>query len=93
MGRQKEVQIYREVKKVILTKIEYEFLIECLEKLEKHTDDSPADSKWFEKMDTTRRLYELEMDNFNIKKYGDPSTKYQMVKWLLTKVKTKSLDF
>ena len=81
------------MKKVILTKIEYDFLIECLEKLEKHTDDSPADSKWFEKMDTTRRLYELEMEYLNIKKYGEPSTKYQMVKWLLTKVKTKSLDF
>ena len=81
------------MKKIILTKIECEFLIECLETLEKNTDNSPADSKWFEKMDTTRRLYELEMEHFNIKKYGDPSTKYQMVKWLLTKVKNKSLDF
>jgi hypothetical protein len=81
------------VKKIILTNIECEFLIECLEKLEKHTDDSLADSKWFEKMDTTRRQYELEMEHFNIKKYGVASTKYQMVKWLLTKVKTKSLDF
>ena len=81
------------MKKLILTKLEYDFLIECLEKLEKHTDDSPADSKWLEKMEQTRRLYELEMDHFNIKKYGEPSTKYQMVKWILTKVKTKSLDF
>ena len=81
------------MKKVILTKIEYDFLIECLEKLEKHTDDSLADSKWFEKMDTTRRQYELEMEHFNIKKYGEPSTNYDMVRWLLTKVKNKSLDF
>lgn len=81
------------MKKVILTKIECEFLIECLETLEKNTDNSPADSKWFEKMDTTQRLYELEMEYFNIKKYGVPSTKKEMVKWILTKVKTKSIDF
>ena len=81
------------MKKVILTKIEYEFLIECLEKLEKHTDDSPANSKWFEKMDKTQRQYELEMEYFNIKKYGVPSSKKEMVKWILTKVKTNSIDF
>ena len=81
------------MKKLILTKLEYDFLTECLEKLEKHTDDSPADSKWLEKMDTTRRLYELEMEHFNIKKYGALSTKKEMVKWILTKVKTKSVDF
>lgn len=81
------------MKKVILSKIEYEFLVECLEKLEKQTDDSPADSKWFEKMDTTQRLYELEMEYYKIKKYGEPSTRYDMVKWLLTKVKNKTLDF
>jgi len=80
------------VKKVILTKIECEFLIECLETLEKNTDNSPADSKWFEKMDTTCRQYELEMEYFNIKKYGVPSTKKEMVKWILSKVKTKSVD-
>ena len=61
--------------------------------LEKHTDDSPADSKWFEKMKKTQRLYELEMEYFNIKKYGALSTKKEMVKWILTKVKTKSVDF
>jgi hypothetical protein len=81
------------VKNVILTKLEYEFLIECLEIMEKHTDDSPADSKWFEKMDTTQRQYELEMEYFNIKKYGVPSTKKEMIKWILTKVKTKTFDF
>jgi hypothetical protein len=80
------------VKKVILTKIECEFLIECLETLEKNTDNSLADSKWFEKMDTTQRQYELEMEYLNIKKYGVPSTKKEMVKWILTKVKTKSID-
>ena len=81
------------MKKVILTKIECEFLIECLETLEKNTDNSPSDSKWFEKMDTTKRQYELEMEYFNIKKYGVPSTKKEMVKWILSKVKTKSVDF
>jgi len=81
------------VKKVILTKIECEFLIECLETLEKNTDNSPADSKWFEKMDKTQRQYELEMEYFNIKKYGVPSTKKEMVKWILSKVKNKTLDF
>ena len=81
------------MKKVILSKIEYEFLVECLEKLEKQTDNSPADPKWFEKLGSTQRLYELEMEYFKIKKYGEPSTKYDMVKWLLTKVKNKTLDF
>jgi hypothetical protein len=32
------------------------------------------------------------MEYFNIKKYGVPSTKKEMVKWILTKVKTKSVD-
>jgi len=81
------------VKKVILSKVEYEFLVECLEKLEKQTDNSLADPKWSEKLGATKRLYELEMEYYKIKKYGEPSTKYDMVKWLLTKVKTKSLDF
>ena len=81
------------MKKVILSKIEYEFLVECLEKLEKQTDNSLADSKWLEKLGSTQRLYELEMEYFKIKKYGEPSTKYDMVRWLLTKVKSKSLDF
>jgi len=81
------------VKKVILSKVEYEFLVECLEKLEKQADNSLADTKWSEKLDTTQRLYELEMEYFNIKKYGVPSTKYDMVRWLLTKVKNKTLDF
>jgi hypothetical protein len=84
------------VKKVILSKIEYEFLVECLEKLEKlekQTDNSLADPKWSEKLDTTQRLYELEMEYYKIKKYGEPSTKYDMVRWLLTKVKNKTLDF
>ncbi len=36
------------MKKVILSKIEYEFLVECLEKLEKQTDNSLADPKWFD---------------------------------------------
>jgi acetate kinase len=67
--------------------------VECLEKLEKQTDNSPADPKWFEKMDATQRLYELEMEYYKIKKYGEPSTKYDMVRWLLTKVKNKTLDF
>ncbi len=80
------------MKKVILTKIECEFLIEFLETLEKNKDNSPADSIWFDNMDTTQRLYELDMEYFNIKKYGVPSTKKEMVKWILTKVKTKSVE-
>jgi hypothetical protein len=81
------------VKKVILSKIEYEFLVECLEKIEKQTDNSLADPKWSEKFGATKRLYELEMEYYEIKKYGEPSTNYDMVRWLLTKVKNKSLDF
>ena len=81
------------MKKVILSKVEYEFLVECLEKLEKQTDNSLADPKWLDKLGSTQRLYELEMEYFKIKKYGEPSTKYDMVKWLLTKVKNKTLDF
>jgi len=81
------------VKKVILTKVEYELLVESLEQLQKHTDDSLADSKWFDKLDVTRRLYELELDYYKIKKYGEPSTKSHMLKWLIYKVKNKTLDF
>jgi len=80
------------VKKIILTKVEYEFLVESLERLQKHTDDSLADSKWFDKLDVTRRLYELELDYFKIKKYGEPSTNSHMLKWLIAKVKNKALD-
>ncbi len=80
------------MKKVILTKVEYEFLVESLERLQKHTDDSLADSKWFDKMGETRRLYELELEYYKIKKYGEPSTKFHMLKWLITKVKNKTLD-
>jgi hypothetical protein len=80
------------VKKIILTKVEYEFLVESLERLQKHTDDSLADSKWFDKLDVTRRLYELELDYYKIKKYGEPSTNSHMLKWLIAKVKNKTLD-
>jgi len=80
------------VKKVILTKIEYELLVESLERLQKHTDDSLADSKWFDKLNTTRRQYELELNYYKIKKYGEPSTKSHMLQWLITKIKNKTLD-
>ena len=80
------------MKKVILSKIEYDFLIESLERLTKHTDDSIADPKWFDKMDVTRRLYELELEYYKIKKYGEPSTNTHMLRWLITKVKNKTLD-
>ena len=80
------------MKKVILTKIEYELLVESLELLQKHTDDSLADSKWFDKLNTTRRQYELELDYYKIKKYGEPSTKSHMLQWLITKIKNKTLD-
>lgn len=32
-------------------------------------------------------------NTIKLKKYGEPSTKYDMVRWLLTKVKNKTLDF
>lgn len=80
------------MKKVILSKIEYDFLIESLERLTKHTDDSLADSKWFDKMDVTRRLYELELEYYKIKKYGERSTNIHMLRWIITKVKNKTLD-
>lgn len=80
------------MKKVILTKIEYELLVESLERLQKHTDDSLADSKWFDKLNTTRRQYELELNYYKIKKYGEPSTKSHMLQWLITKIKNKTLD-
>ena len=80
------------MKKTILTKIEYELLVESLEQLQKHTDDSLADSKWFDKLDVTRRQYELELDYYKIKKYGEPSSKSHVLKWLITKVKNKTLD-
>lgn len=81
------------MKKVILTKVEYELLVESLERLQKHTDNSIADSKWLDKMGVTHRQYELELEYYKIKKYGEPSTNNHMLKWLIAKVKNKTLDF
>jgi len=80
------------MKKIILSKIEYELLIEHLNSSLNYTDNSLAEKKWFDKMGATQHLYELELESYKIKKYGDPSTKTHMLQWLISKIKAKTLD-
>ena len=81
------------MKKTILSKIESEFLINCLEELyEMSSDTELVDLKWMDQLKKTRRLFDLEMDYFKIRSDKDTPTKKQMVKWILIKVKNKTID-
>ena len=81
------------MKKTILSKIESEFLISCLEELyEISSDTELVDQTWMDRLQRTRRLFDLEMDYFKIRSDKNTPTKKQMVKWILIKVKNKTLD-
>jgi hypothetical protein len=43
-------------------------------------------------LEPTKKLFDLELDFYNIRNDGQTPTKKEMVKWLLTKIKNKSLD-
>jgi len=38
-------------------------------------------------------LFDLELEFYNIRNDKQTPTKKEMIKWILTKVKTKSVDF
>ena len=80
------------MKKVIVSKVEYEFLISSLEELYKLSSDETVSDKWLEKLEPTKKLFDLELDFYNIRNDKQVPTKKEMVKWLLTKIKNKSLD-
>ena len=80
------------MKKIIVSKVEYEFLILLLEELYTSSSDETISDKWISKLEPTKRLFDLELDYYNIRNDGQTPTKKEMVKWLLIKVKSKSSD-
>jgi hypothetical protein len=80
------------MKKIIVSKVEYEFLILLLEELYISSSDETISDKWISKLESTKRLFDLELDYYNIRNDGQTPTKKEMVKWLLIKVKSKSSD-
>jgi hypothetical protein len=80
------------MKKIIVSKVEYEFLILLLEELYISSSDETISDKWISKLEPTKRLFDLELDYYNIRNDGQTPTKKEMVKWLLIKVKSKSSD-
>jgi hypothetical protein len=80
------------MKKIIVSKVEYEFIILLLEELYTSSSDETISDKWISKLEPTKRLFDLELDYYNIRNDGQTPTKKEMVKWLLIKVKSKSSD-
>lgn len=81
------------MKKITLTKLECDFLLHCLEELSNIADDSPIEDSWLEKINKTKRYFNLEMQYFKIKNNADKPTKKEMAKWLKIKVQNKISDF
>lgn len=81
------------MKRIILSKIENEFLLSSLEELHDSLNDTePADNKWFEMLGPTRRLFDLELAYYKIRSDGQVPTKKQMIRWLIIKIKNKTAD-
>jgi hypothetical protein len=80
------------MKKIIVSKFEYEFLVFSLEELYNVSSNELVNDKWMSKLEKTRRLFDLELDFYNIRSDKQTPTKKEMVKWILTKIKAKSLD-
>jgi len=80
------------MKKVIVSKVEYEFLVSLLEELYIISPDETISDKWISKLEPTKKLFDLELEFYNIRNDYQTPTKKEMVKWLLTKIKNKSLD-
>ena len=80
------------MKKIILTEIEYNFALQCLEELLLKTPaDEKLDHKWLNDLKQTRHLFNLELNFFNIRNDQNDPTKYQMISWLLFKIKNKTI--
>lgn len=80
------------MKKIILTKLECDFLLHCLDELLKNADNSPVEKVWLEKVEKIKRHFYLEMDFFKIKYEKNNLTKKEMTEWIKTKVKNKISD-
>ena len=80
------------MKKIIVSKVEYEFLISLLEELYIISSNETISDKWLSKLEPTKKLFDLELDFYKIRSDGQTPTKKESVEWLLTKIKNKSLD-
>lgn len=81
------------MKRIILSKLENEFLIHCLEELIKNIPETElVDQKWLDKIEPTRRQFNLELSYFKIKNNSEQPTKKEFVQWLLIKLKNKTAD-
>jgi len=80
------------MKKVIVSKVEYEFLVSLLEELYIISSDETISDKWISKLEPTKKLFDLELEFYNIRNDNQTPTKKEMVKWLLEKIKNKNLD-
>jgi hypothetical protein len=80
------------MKKVIVSKVEYEFLVSLLEQLYIISPDETISDKWISKLEPTKKLFDLELEFYNIRNDNQIPTKKEMVKWLLEKIKNKNLD-
>lgn len=81
------------MKRIILSKLENDFLINSLEEYLKIASDTElVDQKWLDKLQSTRRLFDLELAYYKIRNDSKPPTKKQMVEWILIKVKNKTAD-
>ena len=80
------------MKKIIVSKFEYEFLIASLEELYNISSDEIVTDKWLYKIEDTRMLFDLELEFYNIRNDKQTPTKKEMIKWIISKLKAKSLD-
>jgi hypothetical protein len=80
------------MKKVIVSKVEYEFLVSLLEELYIISPDETISDKWISKLEPTKKLFDLELEFYNIRNDNQTPTKKEMIKWLLEKIKNKNLD-
>jgi hypothetical protein len=80
------------MKKVIVSKVEYEFLVSLLEELYIISSDETISDKWISKLEPTKKLFDLELEFYNIRNDNQTPTKKETVKWLLEKIKNKNLD-
>lgn len=80
------------MKKIIISKFEYEFLIASLEELYNISSDEIVTDKWMVKLEETRMLFDLELEFYNIRNDKQSPTKKEMIKWIISKLKAKNLD-
>jgi len=55
-------------------------------------DNDPVDKLWLDKLETTRKLLDLELAYYDIRKDGKDPTQKQMLQWLITKLKNRTAD-